>query len=113
MDKQYFIELGFKTPDGPETFARFFAGDSRKQTDAIFQKLQGNRNIDDKNVIFLSFVEISNGLPVNLDMIGCTLPQLGENCQIIAKDLFKTYALLSDTLKYMQDEKVDRFAPIF
>ena len=50
----------------------------------------------DKNVIFLSFVEISNGLPVNLDMIGCTLPQLGENCKIIAKDLFKTYALLPD-----------------
>ena len=106
MDKQYFIELGFKTPDGPETFARFFAGDSRKRTGAIFQKLQGNRNIDDKNVIFLSFVEICNGLPVNLDMIGCTLYQLGENCKIIAKELFKIYALLSDTLKYTPDEKV-------
>ena len=106
MGKQYFIELGFKTPDGPETFARILAGDSRKRAGAIFRELQGNRNIDDKNVIFLSFVETSNGLPVNLDMIGCTLYQLGENCKIIAKELFKIHALSSDTLNYTPDEKV-------
>ena len=99
MDKQYFIELGFKTPDGPETFARFFTSDSRRQADAIFRKLQGNRNIDDRNVIFLSLVETRNGLPVNLDIIGCTLDQLGENCKTITTELFKFYSLLPDTLK--------------
>ena len=106
MNKQYFIELGLKTPDGLETFAKFFAGDSCKRAGAIFQRLQGNKNVDDRNVIFLSFVETRDGLPVNLDMIGCTLYQLGENCKIITRELFKIYSLLPDTLKYRSDEKV-------
>ena len=100
MDKQYFIELGFKTPEGPEIFGRFFAGDNCKRAGAIFSKLQGNKNINDSNVIFLTFVETSNGLPVDLDMIGCSLDQLGENCKIITKELFKIYSLFPDTLKY-------------
>src|ERR1051326_6674732 len=99
MDKQYFIELGFKTPHGPEIFSRFFAGDNCKRAGAIFRKLQGNKNINDGNVIFLSFVETSNGLPVDLDMIGCTLEQLGENCRVINRELVKIYSLLPDTLK--------------
>ena len=102
MDKQYFIELGFKTPDGPEIFGRFFAGDNCKMARAIFCKLQGNRNINDNNVIFLTFVETSNELPVDLDMMGCTLDQLGENCKIITRELFKIYSSLPDTLKYRQ-----------
>ena len=106
MDKQYFIELGLKTPDGPETIARFFAGDDCNSARAIFCELQGNRNINDANVIFLSLVETRNGLPVDLDMIGCTLDQLGENCEIITRELFKIYSLLPDHLKYSGDEKV-------
>ena len=97
MDKQYFIELGFKTPHGPEIAARFFAGSNCKRAHAIFSKLQGNRNISDINVMFLSFVETSDGLPVDLDMIGCTLDQLGENCKVITNELFKIYSLLPDT----------------
>jgi hypothetical protein len=100
MDKQYFIELGFKTPEGPEIFGRFFAGENCKRAGAIFSKLQGNRNINERDVIFLTFVETSNGLPVDLDMIGCTLDQLGENCKIITTELFKIYSLLPDTLKH-------------
>ena len=102
MDKQYFIELGFKTPHGPEIFARFFTGNNCKRASAIFNRLQGNRNIVDDHVTFLSFVEISNGLPVDLDMIGCTLSELGENCKIITTELFKIYSLLPDTLKNRQ-----------
>jgi hypothetical protein len=100
MDRQYFIELGFKTPDGPEIFGRFFAGNNCKRAGAIFSRLQGNRDINDGNVIFLTFVETSNGLPVDLDMIGCTLDELGENCKIITIELFKIYSLLPDTLKH-------------
>ncbi len=106
MDKQYFIEVGLKTPDGLETIAKFFAGDNCNHAGAIFGKLLGNRNIDERNILFLSFVETSKGLPVNLDMIGCTLGQLGENCKTIIKELFKTYSMLSDTLKSAPDEKV-------
>ena len=81
INKQYFIELAIKTAEGLEIIGRCFAGDNRKTADTIFRKVPGNRTIDDTNVIFLSFVETSKGLPVNLDMIGSTLRQLGENCK--------------------------------
>ena len=106
MDTQYFIEIGLQTSNGPETIARFFAGESCKRAGAIFRKLQGNRDIDDRNIIFLSFVETSNGIPVNLDMIACTLGQLGENCKIITTELFKIYSLSLDTLTHRSNEKV-------
>ena len=105
MDKQYFIELGFRTADGLKTIAEFFAGDNCKTAHAIFRKLKGNRSIDD-SVIFISFVETNNGLPVNLEMIGCTLCELGENCKIITTELFKIESLLPDVLKYRHNEKV-------
>ena len=93
MKKQYFIELGFKAPDGPETFASFYVGDNCERVGNIFSRLLGTRNIDDSHVIYLSFVEMRNGLPIGLDMIGCTLNQLGENCKIITMELFKIYSL--------------------
>lgn len=95
MDTRYYIELSFKMPDGPETIARFFAGESRSEAAAIFHKLNGNKNIDEKDMVFFHFVETNNGLPMNLDMISCTMGQLGENCKMITKELFKLCSLLS------------------
>ena len=106
MDKQYFIELGLKTPEGPQAIAKFSAGDSFKRAGVVFCKLRGHRNIRDSDVIFFSLVETQNGLPVDLDMIGCTLDELGENCKIITTELFKICSLLPNTAKYRSDEKV-------
>ncbi len=89
MAIEYFISFTFKTSDGTETFARFAIGNNRDAADGIFKKLKGSQMIDEKNVLSLDFFEIERGLPKNLKMLSCTLPQLQENCGIITKELFR------------------------
>jgi len=78
-----------KTVKGLECFGKFFIGNHRERAYAIFQKLQGMHEVSESNVLYIDFMETKMGLPVDLDVITCTLGQLAENCKIITKELFK------------------------
>jgi hypothetical protein len=93
MDSTFYIELTLKTVNGLESFAKFFVGNDRRKAFTIFQKLHGSDNANEKDVMYMSFMETKNDLPLNVDMITCTLNQLGENCKIITKELFKMHVL--------------------
>ena len=41
----------------------------------------------------MDLMEIKNGLPVNLDVMGCTLEDVTDNSRIITKEAFKFYNL--------------------
>jgi len=85
----FYILLSIKTPTGPESFAQFFIGSNRAAAQEIFGKLEGTTEVDERNVLYLDFMETRNSLPVNLELISCTLEQFGENCKIITKEVFK------------------------
>ncbi len=89
METQFYITLTLKTCKGLEPFAKFFIGNDRSKAHAIFRKLQGTDEVNEKNILYLDFIETGNGLPVNLKMTSCTLKQLAENCEIITKEVFK------------------------
>ena len=90
METQFYITFMLKTVEGLKSFAKFFIGDDRECAFAIFQNLQGTHDVSETNVLYIEFIETKGGLPVNLDMISCTLNQLAENCKIITKELFKS-----------------------
>lgn len=90
METQFYITFTLKTVDGLESFAKFFIGDDRDCAFTIFRNLQGTHDVSETNVLFIEFIETKRGLPFNLDMISCTLDELGENCKIITKELFKS-----------------------
>lgn len=96
METQFYITLTLKTVRGPEGFAKFFIGNHRERAYAIFQKLEGMHEVSEMNVLYIDFMETKMGLPVNLDVITCTLNQLAENCRIITKELFKLENLESE-----------------
>jgi hypothetical protein len=89
METQFYILFTFRTYKGPETFAKFFIGNNSKRAYEIFGNLKGTDSVDEKNILFIDFMETQKGLPVNLKVISCTLNQLGENCKLITKELFK------------------------
>lgn len=89
METKFYILLSMKTPTGPESFAQFFVGNNRAATQAIFRKLKGTPDIDEKSVLYLDFMETNDSLPMNLELISCTLEQLAENCKLITKEIFK------------------------
>ena len=84
------IEFSFKTKRGPETFACFTLGDNPAVAQAIFKQVKNAVTDGVEAVMTVDFLETKNELPVNLDMINCTLDQLGEICKIITKEMFKT-----------------------
>jgi hypothetical protein len=72
-----------------DCFGRFFLGSDRRKAAVIFAQLESLSTVDDQEVLYLDFVEIDNDLPVTLDVRACTLAQLGENCKLITRELFK------------------------
>jgi hypothetical protein len=89
MNTRFYIMLTLKTHKGLETFANFFIGNNRERAYDIFRQLKGTDKVNEKNVLYIDFMETSGGLPVNINMISCTLDQLAENCKLITKELFK------------------------
>ena len=92
MTTQFYIVLNVKTIKGPESFGRFFIGNNRERAYEVFMQMKGTA-ADEKNVLYLDFMETVDGLPLNLKMITCTLSQLGENCENITKEVFKLFNL--------------------
>jgi hypothetical protein len=87
--RQYSITLNVKTGNDVECFGRFLLGSDRRTAAAIFAQLDSLSAVDEQEVLYLDFVEVDNGLPVTLDVRACTLAQLGENCKLITREIFK------------------------
>jgi len=88
-ETNFHIELNIKTPDDFTCYGKFSLGNNRNFAGNLFQKMKGNKKADEKAMLQLEFVETSNGLPVNIQVISCSLEQLAENCKTITKEIFK------------------------
>lgn len=88
MNTQFFISLTLLTPEGPQSFAQFSLGDDKAYALQIFNNLQGIES-NAPGVLQLEFMELRDGLPVNIKWKDCTLDQLSCNCKYLAKEAFK------------------------
>ena len=93
MDTHFYIRFIMKTQSDANAFGTFFIGNSRYRAKAIFDKLKGKTKVNEDDPLQLEFMETRYGIPVNLDVISCTLQELAENCKIITKELFKSAIL--------------------
>ena len=49
----------------------------------------GKNNVNEKTVLYLELMETYNDLPVNMNVLSCTLEELALNCKMITKETFK------------------------
>ncbi|HEY4198286.1 MAG TPA: hypothetical protein VGM63_22250 [Mucilaginibacter sp.] len=89
MKTNFYIVLNLKTVNGFERYSRFYVGNDRDFAYNLFAKMQGSENIREEDILHLDLMETVNGLPFNLKVLNCTLAELGENCKIITKEIFK------------------------
>lgn len=89
----FYVSLSIRTPEGFESFGKFNLGNKRKAAVDIFRQLKGNPKVDEKTLLTIDLVETVNGLPLNLNILGCTLEELAYNCRVITKETFKLYNL--------------------
>ena len=85
----FYIVVNLKAGKSYESYAKFFLGKNRRSAENIFHKLKGSADVSEKSMLQLQLMEADEGLPLNINLLSCTLEELGENCKIITKELFK------------------------
>jgi hypothetical protein len=93
MEKRYQISLHIKTPTGFETFGTFELGNDREQALSIYSQLQGTPDIGPASVLYMDISEISDGIPLPVAVMHCTLEELAYNTKIITREVFKYLAI--------------------
>ncbi len=93
VQNSFYVLLRLRTPDGFESFGKFNLGNKRKTALEIYKQFKGTPAVDDKTLLTIELMETVNELPLNLNILGCTLDELTYNCKIIAKETFKLHNL--------------------
>lgn len=93
MNAIYYIIFSLKTSAGFKDYGQYFLGDDRDFAHDLFTALKGNQNIDDAAMLHLDLMEVVNDLPEKIQTISCTLEEMGCNCKLIAKELFRIHNL--------------------
>lgn len=93
VQNNFYVLLNVRTAGGFESFAKFNLGNKRKVAVDIYKQLKGTAAVDEKTILTIELMETINELPLNLNILGCTLDELAYNCKIITKETFKMHNL--------------------
>jgi hypothetical protein len=96
MEKAYYIDLHLKTPKGFETYGTFRLGNDREKAIAIFSQLEGTEDVSEKSILYMDFTEMTDGVPLPIKVLHCTIDNVAVNTRIITRDVFKNLALETD-----------------
>ena len=88
MFQEYRIAIHLKTLRGFETFGEFFLGTSGVEAQDFFRTLKGTPIQVQEGILIMELTCLVRGLPVDIQMLSCSLEELGENCKMITKYLF-------------------------
>jgi len=93
MKTQFYILLSLKTPHGFVDYGQYFFGDDRDNAYALFDQLEGDKNIKESCILHIDLMETAGELPVKIKTICCTLDELAYNCKLIAREVFRLKSL--------------------
>jgi hypothetical protein len=89
METQFYIILSLKTPQGFTDYGQYFFGNDRSAAYGLFAQLDGNVDVRDNCLLHIDLMEMVDALPLKIRTICCTLEQLGLNCKLIAREIFR------------------------
>ena len=89
----FYVLLSIRTVDGFESFGKFNLGNNRDVAANVFRQFKGTAEVDEQTVLTIELMETVKELPVNLNMLACTLEELAFNCKLISKETFKLHNL--------------------
>ncbi len=89
MRTTFFIELNMKTATGFECYGCFDLGDDREFAVKLFSKLAAQPAEGEAGVLQMDLIEKYRGLPMNMQVISCSIEELCRNVKIITRELFR------------------------
>jgi hypothetical protein len=90
METQFYILLSLKTRQGFVDYGQYFLGNEREAAYGLFGQLKGGETLKENCLLHIDLMETANGLPLNIKTICCTLDELGANCKMIAREVFRS-----------------------
>jgi hypothetical protein len=93
MATEYRVALHARTASGFDTIGEFYIGHDRRTANQLFKTLKGSPDNIENGVLFMELREISRGLPLDIQIVHCTLDEVAENCRLITKNQFKAINL--------------------
>ena len=70
-------------------YGQYFLGNDREAAYELFCRLKGADQIKDTCPLHIDLMETVDELPVTIKTICCTLDELGTNCKLIAREMFR------------------------
>lgn len=89
MTTEFTIRFTTRTVEGFEAICDFYLGSSREMALSVFAQLEGNEEIGDSDILQVDLTETHEGLPLDIKIKHCSLSQIGRNCCLIVKEVFK------------------------
>lgn len=89
MNTQFYILLSLKTRQGFADYGQYFFGNDQEAAYGLFGQLKGSEKIGAKGLLHIDLMETVDDLPVKIKTICCTLDELGYNCKLIAREIFR------------------------
>jgi hypothetical protein len=89
METKFYIDISIQAQDGPRRIGRFEIGDDREVAATLFNNLKGSPEVNVKDMLYIEFMELVNGLPLNIDILTCDLQELGTNTMLITQEMFR------------------------
>jgi len=96
MSKRYAIQVMMRCEQDAECIAKFNLGGNKTFAYDLFLRLSGNPSVNEKDPLQMEFIEMSDEFSLIVDIISCTLAEIGENSKLITRELFKSKLLLTD-----------------
>ncbi len=93
MANDFTIRFTIKTVGGFEPLCDFYLGNDAVMALSVFAQLEGNDEVHESDILQVDLVESHDGLPCDVKIKHCSLPQMGRNSCLIAKELFKYHNL--------------------
>jgi hypothetical protein len=93
MSIEYRIILHARTASGFDTLGEFFIGNDRQAAKDLFNTLKGSPDELEDALLLMELVEINRNLPLDIQMVHCTLDEMAYNCRLITKNQFKALNL--------------------
>lgn len=93
MKSEYRIYIHAKTAAGFETIGKFYVGTNEDRALRLFRSLKGSPEDPRNALLIMELCSVWRGLPLDIQMIHCTLDEVEENCRIITKQAFNSFNL--------------------
>lgn len=89
MIDDFRVRFTIRTLKGFEPICDFYIGCNRDIAFTLFNELEGEDEVREGDLLQLDFIEMKNGLPMNIKIKHCSLLQMSSNCILITKEIFK------------------------